>query len=119
MELDHGLWSMDYHYLYKNTVMNAHFDLTIPIAVGADHAGYDLKETLKLHLQKQGVSVADAVRIAAHLLESDTPAAYTSGQLTLVVDLRKLERDLNEKLTDVLESAPAPRRGRPPTKPRT
>ena len=66
-----------------------------------------------------GVSVADAVRIAAHLLESDTPAAYTSGQLTLVVDLRKLERDLNEKLTDVLESAPAPRRGRPPTKPRT
>ena len=66
-----------------------------------------------------GVSVADAVRIAAHLLESEAPAVYESGQLTLLVDLRRLERELNERLARVLESAPAPRRGRPPTKPRT
>src|SRR6266436_378279 len=32
---------------------------TATIAIGADHAGYDLKEVLKQHLQKRGVSVAD------------------------------------------------------------
>src|SRR6266480_2152069 len=29
------------------------------IAIGADHGGYDLKESLKDHLEKRGVSVAD------------------------------------------------------------
>ena len=29
------------------------------VAIGADHGGYALKETLKQHLQKRGVSVAD------------------------------------------------------------
>jgi RpiB/LacA/LacB family sugar-phosphate isomerase len=29
------------------------------VAIGADHAGFDLKEMLKQHLQKRGVSVAD------------------------------------------------------------
>ena len=29
------------------------------IAIGADHAGYELKETLKQHLEKRSVSVAD------------------------------------------------------------
>ncbi len=29
------------------------------IAIGADHGGYDLKETLKQHLEKRGASVAD------------------------------------------------------------
>jgi RpiB/LacA/LacB family sugar-phosphate isomerase len=29
------------------------------IAIGADHGGFDLKETLKQHLERQGVSVAD------------------------------------------------------------
>src|SRR6266404_4181592 len=29
------------------------------IAIGADHGGFDLKEALKQHLQKRGVSVAD------------------------------------------------------------
>ncbi len=32
---------------------------TATIAIGADHGGYDLKEALKNHLQKRGVSVAD------------------------------------------------------------
>src|SRR5712672_499447 len=32
---------------------------TSTIAIGADHAGYDLKEALKQHLQKRGVSVSD------------------------------------------------------------
>src|SRR5882724_11391534 len=29
------------------------------IAIGADHGGYDLKESIKQHLEKRGVSVAD------------------------------------------------------------
>src|SRR5216117_3889781 len=29
------------------------------IAIGADHGGYELKETLKQHLERRGVSVAD------------------------------------------------------------
>src|SRR6266404_865978 len=32
---------------------------TSTVAIGADHAGYDLKEALKQHLQKRGVSVSD------------------------------------------------------------
>jgi hypothetical protein len=66
-----------------------------------------------------GASVADGVRLAAHLLESLSPHLYASGQLTLTVDLAKLERDLNDRLAAVLESAPTPTRGRPPGKPRT
>ncbi len=66
-----------------------------------------------------GVSVADGVRIAAHLLESESPCVYTSGQLTLAVDLKTLEHELNIRLASVLESAPTPRRGRPPSNPRT
>jgi len=32
---------------------------TAAVAIGADHAGYDLKETLKKHLEQRGLSVAD------------------------------------------------------------
>src|SRR5262249_22143997 len=32
---------------------------TATVAIGADHGGYELKETLKQHLQKRGVSIAD------------------------------------------------------------
>jgi hypothetical protein len=54
------------------------------------------------------------------LLDSGAPRVYESGQLSLSVDLDHLERRLGEKLASVLESAPAPRRGRPPRKsPRT
>src|SRR5437867_1727717 len=34
-------------------------DKSATIAIGADHGGFDLKETLKQHLEKRGVSVAD------------------------------------------------------------
>jgi hypothetical protein len=67
----------------------------------------------QLHLSL-GVSIADGLRIAGHLLDSEAPGVYESGQLTLIVDLKQLEHDLNEKLANVLESGPPPRRGRPP-----
>ena len=66
-----------------------------------------------------GVSVADGVRIAAQILESGSLGVYSSGQITLTVDLKSLERELDERLAAILESAPMPRRGRPPRSTRT
>ena len=39
--------------------MNTTFDRSLPIAIGADHAGFDYKEVLKKHLQGQGWTVDD------------------------------------------------------------
>jgi len=64
-----------------------------------------------------GVSVADAVRIAADLLRPDTPAVYLSGQVSVHVNFKELERVLDDRLAGALESAPSPRRGRPARKP--
>jgi hypothetical protein len=61
-----------------------------------------------------GTSVADAVRLAAQLLDLDGTGVHESGQLRLIVDRADLERVLNARLGEVLESAPAIRRGRPP-----
>ncbi|MEO8336568.1 MAG: hypothetical protein ABI664_16425 [bacterium] len=66
-----------------------------------------------------GTSVADGVRIAALLLDSDAHGVHESGHLTLIVDLEALERELDQRLANALESAPALRRGRPPRRPRT
>jgi hypothetical protein len=74
-----------------------------------------LRIALIRHLHTQlGVSVADAVRLAAQLLDSRPAGLHTSGHLTLTFDLEELERRLSQRLADVLESAPAIRRGRPP-----
>jgi hypothetical protein len=73
----------------------------------------------QLHV-RLGVSVADAVRIAEQLLFDFRPiGVHTSGQLTLTLDLAELERQLDIRLADALESAPSIRRGRPPAKLRT
>ncbi|WP_207491898.1 ribose 5-phosphate isomerase B [Aridibaculum aurantiacum] len=39
--------------------MNLHFDLEKPIAIGADHAGYEYKEALKAYLQEKNLQVTD------------------------------------------------------------
>jgi hypothetical protein len=72
----------------------------------------------QLHV-RLGVSVADAVRIAEQLLDSRPIGVHASGQLTLTLDLPELERQLDNRLADALESAPAIRRGRPPGRTRT
>ncbi len=38
---------------------NPAFDKSLPIAIGADHAGFDYKETLKTVLEKAGWQIAD------------------------------------------------------------
>jgi hypothetical protein len=63
-----------------------------------------------------GLGVGDAIRIAGELLDSGDTHAHESGQLRLTFDRPGLERVLDARLADVLESAPAPRRGRPPKK---
>ena len=67
----------------------------------------------QLHI-RLGMGVADGVRIAADLLDSASAGVYQSGQLTLTIDVKELERSVDQRLIEVLESAPSPRRGRPP-----
>ena len=66
-----------------------------------------------------GSSVADAVRIANQLLDSGSIGVHDSGQLRLTVDVASLERELNQRLADALESAPSRTRGRPPRSSKT
>ena len=61
-----------------------------------------------------GLGVGDAIRIASELLDSEGNGVYESGQIRLSFDRPGLERSLNARLAEALESAPAPRRGRPP-----
>ena len=63
-----------------------------------------------------GLGVGDAIRIASALLDSGDIHVHESGQLRLTFDRLGLERALDARLAEVLESAPAPRRGRPPKK---
>jgi hypothetical protein len=63
-----------------------------------------------------GISVVDAVRIAASLLGPETSAVYQSGHVSISINFKELERVLDERLASALESAPSPRRGRPARK---
>lgn len=67
----------------------------------------------QLHTQL-GFGVADAIRIAPKFFDSGGSGVHDSGHLRLTVDLPALERALDARLAEALESAPAPRRGRPP-----
>lgn len=42
-----------------NTVMSTTFNLSLPIAIGSDHAGFEYKELLKAHLEASGYKVND------------------------------------------------------------
>ena len=61
-----------------------------------------------------GLGVADALRVAAELLNSHESGVVEYGQIRLAVDLTALRREVDIRLLDALESAPTPRRGRPP-----
>ena len=39
--------------------MNSNFDLSKPIAIGSDHAGFEQKEAVRLYLVQQGYNVTD------------------------------------------------------------
>lgn len=66
-----------------------------------------------------GLSVRDALHLAAQLLAGDDDAVHVSGHLRVSIDRAGLERALGARLREALESAPTPRRGRPRGRPAT
>ena len=63
-----------------------------------------------------GISVADSVALADTILRSAHEGVVVAPGITLSIDLAGIERELEDRLRDVLESAPTPRRGRPPSR---
>jgi hypothetical protein len=63
-----------------------------------------------LHIEL-GMSVAQAVAFSTPLIES---AELSAGHLRLMIDLTAIRQRLDERLAFALESAPQPRKGRPP-----
>ena len=60
-----------------------------------------------------GTSVARAVTLSAELLAQPQGK---KGVVHLALDLASLRRDIDRRLAEALESAPTPRRGRPPVR---
>ena len=69
--------------------------------------------TRELHVSL-GMAVRDALELSRVLLATRDKSELTSGHLRISVDRTALERTLDARLREVLESAPTPRRGRPP-----
>ncbi|MDB4887765.1 MAG: hypothetical protein JWN79_3203 [Gemmatimonadetes bacterium] len=61
-----------------------------------------------------GLGVREALALAGELLRDDSATVHAGGHLRVTLDRPALERDLALRLRDALESAPTPRRGRPP-----
>ena len=73
----------------------------------------------QLHTELR-LGVADALKFASQLMDSsDSPNVFTCGHIRVSIDRPALERALEKCLRDALESAPVPRRGRPPRRPKT
>jgi len=70
----------------------------------------------ELHLDL-GMSVREALALAADLLATDGGTVSRGGHLRVTCDRPTLERSVSERLRDALEFAPAPRRGRPASRP--
>jgi len=66
----------------------------------------------ELHIQI-GCGVREAVALAEMLLRAPSGSASTGSWLTVTLQRGAFEQELQHRLTDVLESAPRPRRGRP------
>ena len=65
-----------------------------------------------------GLGVRDALELARQLLVGTGagPAEVRRGPLRILCDRDALERSLERRLRDALESAPSPKRGRPRTR---
>lgn len=64
-----------------------------------------------------GIGTGDALRLTTEMLCSEPVGVFESGHLTLNVNLTEMERAVNARLANALESHPMRRRGRPPGKP--
>lgn len=78
------------------------------------HAGLlRLAVTRELHATV-GLSVANALSAAGRLLEPANAGVIAIGHISVGIDLAALESRVQDRLAQALESAPRPRRGRPP-----
>ena len=71
--------------------------------------------TRELHISL-GLGVREALQLSRELL-ANKEAGVPTGHLRILLDRDALERTLDARLREVLESAPAPPRGRPPRRP--
>jgi hypothetical protein len=69
--------------------------------------------TRELHIGI-GCSVRDAFALATSLLETSDGRLAVGAYAEFSFDRERFERDLHQRLSDALEIAPRPRRGRPP-----
>ncbi len=60
-----------------------------------------------------GMGVRDALQLSRALLSDTSGSEVPTGHLRIALDRNALERTLDVRLREVLESAPMPRRGRP------
>ena len=58
-----------------------------------------------------GLSVRDALSLARQLLVTERAGEVRRGSIVLTLDRAHLERTVERRLRDALESAPTPRRG--------
>jgi hypothetical protein len=66
----------------------------------------------QLHV-RLGCGVREAVSLADKLLASSEGAIDLGGGISVAIDQVALEHTLRQRLTEALETAPQPRRGRP------
>jgi hypothetical protein len=69
--------------------------------------------TRELHVSL-GMGVRDALALATEMLTHDPGVSIARESVRISCDRVALERALDRRLREALESAPAPRRGRPP-----
>lgn len=71
--------------------------------------------TRELHVSL-ALGVRDALGLATALLDDHAGGEWREGAIRLVLDRTALEHVVDERLRVALESAPSPRRGRPPAR---
>ena len=69
--------------------------------------------TRELHV-RFGMGVRDALALAGELLDANGASVSHGGHVRVALNRATLEQELSARLLDALESAPTPRRGRPP-----
>ncbi len=76
------------------------------------HALVQIALVRELHI-RLGCAVRDAVSFASSMLASPASALEAGPRLTVLFDRVQFEHDLHGRLSEALETAPRPRRGRP------
>ena len=78
------------------------------------HAGVLRLAIIRELHSRLGIGAGEAIRITAELLHSEPVGVLESGHIRLVMNLGDVERSVNARLAEALESSPIRRRGRPP-----